>query len=558
MPAERPLVSLTVSVALGVLLVAYSSVFVLFLLGAVLFLAVLFLLTRRSLCLHLLFLLVFALFGGVRYTIAVHVAPDDVSRFAPRFCAITGVVVSDVAVQAAHHTGLPVSGKFVLEARQLRAEDANIAVSGQIEARVPLAPATARNLRGARQRGGSPRGLLEQTPALDEDYSRPHYGDTLTIHGRLERPPSSRNPGGFDYAALLARRGIYTTLSAHRYDDWQRSANAARWNNSWNPPFMRVALRLREAALKHVRLSHDHERAGVLNGILLGDRGDLPGALNDDFERTGTSHVLATAGLHVGMVVVLLLGFLRLCRIARRPSLLLAFGVLILYAMMAGGRPSVIRAVVMASVVLIGMLLEREPDLPSALALAALLLLGYNPLCLFEAGFQLSFATVISIVLLMPLFEKAIRRAGRIVSDDWPGAKAWRFAVETSATCFFLALTAQLGAAPLIAYYFNDVSLVSVLANTLVVPAIALIIALGFGAACLGTLHPLLALPLDRILDSLLAWVVGVVRACSALPYASVPKESPPAWILIVYYAVLWIGVWQWQRKAVTSELVDT
>ena len=224
---------------------------------------------------------------------------------------------------------------------------------------------------------------------------------------------------------------------------------------------------------------------------------------------------------------------------------------------MAGGRPSVTRAVVMASVILLGMLLEREPDLPTALALAALVLLGYNPLNLFEAGFQLSFATVISLVLLMPLFANATRRMGKLISNDWPGAKAGRFGVETLTACFFLACAAQLGAAPLVAYYFNDLSLVSILANTLVVPIIALIIALGFGAACLSAFHPLLALPLDRILDGLLAWVIGVVRACSTLPYADVPTASPPVWFLIAYYALLWMGAWQWQNKALTSESDD-
>ncbi len=285
-----------------------------------------------------------------------------------------------------------------------------------------------------------------------------------------------------------------------------------------------------------------------MNGILLGDRGDLPPALNVDFERTGTSHILATAGLHVGMVVVLLLGCLRFARFAHRPALLITMALLVLYALMAGGRPSIVRAALMASVVLFGLLLEREPDLPNTLALAGFILLAYNPQNLFEPGFQLSFATVTTLVILMPLARERITDAGKNIPDHWPGASRLRKGIQTLYACFFLALTAQLGAMPLVAYYFNSVSLIGIAANTLVVPVIALIIPLGFGAALLGSLTALFALPLDRLLDVLLEWVINVVRACSHAPYASVPVSSPPVWMICAYYTVLWSVAWHWQR----------
>ncbi len=363
----------------------------------------------------------------------------------------------------------------------------------------------------------------------------------------MEQPVSARNPGDFDYAAYLSRRGIHATITARRYADWKRIAEEQERHSPQNL-VMSLALRLRERVLEHGRRAHSRERAGVLNGILLGDRGDLPGALNEDFERTGTSHVLATAGLHVGMVVVLLLGGLRFCRIAHRPGLLLAMAMLVVYALMAGGRPSVVRAVLMASVVLFGLLLEREPDLPNTLALAAWVLLIVNPQNLFEPGFQFSFATVITIVLLMPLAKPFIANLGKNIPSYWPGASKLRQFLQTLAACFFLALASQVGAAPLAAYYYNSVSLIGLVANTLIVPLIALIIALGFGAALLASIHPVLALPLDKILDGLLTWVITIVRACSHAPYASFSMPSPPEWQICVYYAVLWGAAWFLQR----------
>src|SRR5205823_14956360 len=101
------------------------------------------------------------------------------------------------------------------------------------------------------------------------------------------------NPGGFDYRAFLERRGIHATLTVRRPEDWRILRTEG------GRPWMRPVFALRRAVLQHAYHALPPLRAAVLNGILLGERGDLPGTLNDDFERTGTVHILATAGLHV-------------------------------------------------------------------------------------------------------------------------------------------------------------------------------------------------------------------------------------------------------------------
>lgn len=490
----------------------------------------------------------FVLFGAVRTFVGSLLAGNDISRFAPGLLTLGGVVSSEVMVQTAGRDGQSAHGRFVLTVQQVRTNGSNgiVPVTGQIVVRVPL--------------------------DSGEGYALPHYGDLVVMRGRLERPEGERNPGGFDYAGFLARQGIYATLTAHRRADWQllsdqdsattafrtgasnrdstRSLNGffdGSFSGSFSGslqerrnPLLSLAYRLREGVLRHGKGTHSAEYGSVLNGLLLGDRGDLPGTLSDDFERTGTAHVLATAGLHVGLVLGLLLALLRFCRIARRPALLLATLTLILYALMAGGRPSVVRAVIMACVVLVGMVLEREPYLPNTLALAALLLIGYRPQQLFEPGFQLSFATVITLLILMPLASDTIRKSRLWVRGDWPGVKVAGTLVETAVACLLLSTAAFLGSAPLIALYFNEISLISVLANLLIVPLIALILTLGFGAALLSSIHSLLALPLDRLLDPLLAWVINVVHTCSDLPYANVPCMSPPTAFVFGYYALLW------------------
>lgn len=589
MRSSRPLLAIALAFASGIWIAAQSFVFVFILVACVFLMAVCFGMTRRSFWLSLLLGAVFALFGSACYLLSTLVPANDVSQHAPAYLTLVGTVGSDVRAASGLRSGDPASGRFVLQCRGIVfQEDIQenigsdvsasgegaatqtgtqiVTVSGQVEARVPLAAVSlARRTptRGRRRNGEQPSGSqlssrqreaetsAETGPNIEPDV--PHYGDTLLLRGRLEQPVSARNPGDFDYAAYLSRRGIHATITARRYADWKRIPKEGAFQLPQSP-VMSLALTLRERVLAHGKRAHEPEWAGVLNGILLGDRGDLPGALNEDFERTGTSHVLATAGLHVGMVVVLLLGGLRFCRIAHRPGLLLAMAMLIVYALMAGGRPSVVRAVLMASVVLFGLLLEREPDLPNTLALAALVLLIVNPQNLFEPGFQFSFATVITIVLLMPLAKAFIANVGNNIPSHWPGASQLRRLLQTLATCFFLALASQVGAAPLAAYYYNSVSLIGLVANTLIVPLIALIIALGFGAALLASIHPILALPLDRTLDGLLTWVITIVRACSHAPYASFSMPSPPAWQICVYYVVLWGMAWFLQQTPHTKK----
>lgn len=622
LPSPRPLVSLTLAFAAGVLLAANAPPLVAVAAFFEFSFLLLFWVSRKPHWKAGAFALAFVLLGSGRYALDLQTAPDDAARLAPRFVTLSGMVASDVSVQPARFRGGSPSARFVLRVRGASAQSVTQAMqgrtrtdvsglggaapdgangqdapsesnggfvpaSGGIETRVPLAPVAPagenrRGRAGSAHASETPNG--QETPRPDStntanivteiDLPRPRYGDIVVVRGRLERPAPIRNPGGFDYAAYLARRGVYATLTAHRYDDWRnlsgsgslgRSAevyaSVAAGPNLPGPfdsnPMARFAFAARQVILRHGRRAHDRERAAVLNGILLGDRGDLPGRLNEDFERTGTSHVLATAGLHVGLVVGLLLVGLRTFRIARRPALLLSFLALIVYALMAGGRPSVVRAVIMASVVLIGVLLEREPDLPNTLALAALLLLIFNPQNLFEPGFQFSFATVTSLVLLMPLAIHLVPLAGRRIPDSVWGAAWLRVVVDAFAACFFLALASFIGSAPLVAYYFNDVSLVSMIANTFVVPFIALLIALGFGAAFAGVIFAPLALPLDHTIDALLNGILFVVRTCSAPSRACVPVASPPLWFLLAYYAAFWGLAYRWQFAVQTRTAHD-
>ena len=205
---------------------------------------------------------------------------------------------------------------------------------------------------------------------------------------------------------------------------------------------------------------------------------------------------------------------------------------------MAGGRPSVTRAVLMATLYFGAMLCEREPDLPTTLAAAALFILIAQPTALLESGFQFSFLTVITFVALMPVWEPFWKPLLEARIADARLSKAAFWVLEMLG----LSLLAQIGSAPVVASNYNEVSLFGFFANALVVPGLFVLIPLGFLGALLWNLWH----PLGGVLLSGVGWglrfVVWVVRGCgeSAWAYRALPTPSP---FMVAAYYLLILGV---------------
>jgi competence protein ComEC len=374
----------------------------------------------------------------------------------------------------------------------------------------------------------------------------PQYGDVVSLQGLLEIPAGPRNPGAFDERTMLARHGIFSRVMVKFPQNWQIQATAGTDAGILRPIFW-----LRERLLSHGRHVLSRERAGVLNAILVGAKSELSPADRALFEKTGTVHLLATAGLHTGLVVAMLLYLLPFTGLPRRPVALVTLGLLAVFTIMAGDRPAVVRAAVMAAVYLFGLLLEREPDLPNAIALAALGLLLANPFNLFDFGFQISFTTVITLALGMKLTLPLRRCVTRRMSRNGLAKDALRGAVDYMATCLCVTVIAQIGSMPLIIYYFNIFTPAGLVANLLIVPIVAPVIAIGFAAAALGAITPipLLSLPLDWILNAATGYILTVVRVCSGPQFGVTSIGSPPVWLIIIYYAALWVWLGWWRAR---------
>lgn len=386
-------------------------------------------------------------------------------------------------------------------------------------------------------------------------------GDRLRVLAFVRPPRSVRNPGVFDYARFMQRRGI----------DWTSTADSCVHLLVEYGPKPASIRRLSEgvrAALQRFisRREAPDQAKGILTALTVGERGRIPEQVQEDFRRAGLAHLLAISGLHLGFVAaglyfLLVFLFARTRRLVlrvdvRRLAALVVIPVTIGYTLLAGAHLPAVRACIMVLCFLLAVMVRRESDPLQTLCAAALIILGVWPQALFEVSFQLSFSAVVVIVLGMPVVTTWLRLPLMRSEEPWRR----RFLVRVA---HFLLVTflATLGTAPLVAYHFNQLSIMGLLANLLAVPLAAfLIVPLGLLFCVLFPISALtaglvadLGLFLSALLSDLAAWFGG-------FSFASFRLATPSIFELILLYAtmlfILQLGRLRWARWAVLSGIV--
>jgi competence protein ComEC len=373
------------------------------------------------------------------------------------------------------------------------------------------------------------------------------YGDVVTFSAILRVPQPLRNPGSFDWRAWLERRGIHFTATIRQIDSVEIEAHD-RAN-----PVIGLSLDLRERLERALRLGLEDEPklAGVLAGMVLGERSEIPPDTYADFQQTGVFHVFAINGLHVGLVTGIVLIVLRVVRIPRRWCGIAAVPLLILYVFATGAHPGAVRALVMACVWLIGGMLVRPVDVLNSLAAAALVILVYEPTQLFDGGFILSFAVVLAIVTLTPRIEA--RLLPLVATDPLLPRQfvpRWRTTldgvVRRVVQLLSCSLAAWVGLLPLMAVYFHLFAPVSIVANLLVIPLLGCVIALGILATLAHAVWPWLTLTLNNATFFLLRLMIRGVEGLGNFSFGHWFVQAPPSWCVWVYYGlgVLLLSKW--------------
>lgn len=343
-------------------------------------------------------------------------------------------------------------------------------------------------------------------------------GRTVMVRGRLDLPGGSRNEGEPAERDILADQGVSVTLAVHRVADVRILGDAQGWEAWW--------ARTRLAAANAIEERLPALEATVLEGILWGDRGNLPATLRQEFSDTGTVHVLTTAGLHLGIMAGFVAGLLALLPLARPIRMLLTLVAAWLYAMLAGMHLPTLRAATMLTAGTAAHESGRGRTASAVFAAAAGAVMLPHPLVVLSPSFSMSFACVIGIAVVSPVL-------GALGLTEACGLP--RFVVEVLRT----SLAVQIALWPFQALYFNAFTPYAVLANAIVVPLVALVMAAGAALCLCALVVPGLALPLSHLVWWGLIGILSAVRFCATLPGSHIDVPPPTHGFLVVYWALL-------------------
>ena len=345
-------------------------------------------------------------------------------------------------------------------------------------------------------------------------------GDRLRFIAQLRAPRPVGNPGGFEYDVYLRRRGI--THVSH-----VKSPLAAEiLSRGHGIPGAAPLSSLRATLLDRIRrdFSPDGElsqRGALLQAMLLGQRGMISDETKHLLRRTGLLHIIAISGLHVWLLGFIVFIALRALRLPDRAVALLTIAALALYWALAGGRSSASRACLVAIVFILGRVFDRKADMINNLAFAAFLILAFAPAELYSVGFQLTFSAALSICLIYPVLNRLLHPLG------WLG------------TAFAVSFAALFGTLPLSATHFHIVTLHGGLTTTLLIPAITLLMVLGFFYLLISGLLPFTAGFLAGFIDFLIGISLEAARLIDRVLPAAVRLPAPPVWLVLVYFAAL-------------------
>ena len=360
-----------------------------------------------------------------------------------------------------------------------------------------------------------------------------NYGDEIILTGKLHRPFEFSKNKKFSYRKYLKRQGIYYVLSV------KKNSEVEICHTRRGHPFLMTLYEWRGKASAIIGKQLNLSEASLIQAMILGERLRIPEFLKDVFAKTGTTHILAISGLNVGIVVAVLFLLLRMIPGPRVMTYSLTMIFIVLYVVLTGASPSVVRAGIMSVVFLTSFVIEHESDSINSLAFAAFLLLVIDPQNIFDIGFQLSFVSVLAILLFYPLFMSFLKS----FLKKYP-QKVMKFFIES----FVVSLSATLGVVGLITYYFEIVTPISLLANLFVVPLSTLSTILGIGMLLSGGLIPFFAICIEFVLNLM----VFVMALCEKVPFAYFYLKDVNIWSVVSYYffvAFFWVWMEEIRQK---------
>ncbi|HEY5731439.1 MAG TPA: ComEC/Rec2 family competence protein [Anaerolineales bacterium] len=364
------------------------------------------------------------------------------------------------------------------------------------------------------------------------------YGERIRLRGKLKTPPENED---FSYRDYLAAKNIHSYMT---------SAEITVLPGNGGNLIFRALYAFKEKSFNNIyRLFPDPE-SSLLAGILLGVDTGLTKGLQQAFKNTGTAHIIAISGFNISIIAGIFVTYFSRF-LGERRGAILAVSAIILYTILVGGDAAVVRAAIMGTLALFAKQLGRRQFALNTLLVVALLMCSWNPLYLWDVGFQLSFFATLGLILYATPFSEF---ANRIIARLFPTSTAEKF-TKLFSEFVLLTLAAQLTTIPIMAYHFQRISLISFIANPFILPAQPAVMILGG----LAVLLSLVWFPLGQI-AAWVAWpfvvyTIRIVEIFDRVPHGTIFLGDFSVWFVILFYAALlsltfgWSNFKEWTRS---------
>ena len=444
---------------------------------------------RKNLTAWLICPIIFFAIGGLRFSAVDNVAPNDISKFAGQQIFLTGVVREEPQIKILPNDLTQV--RFVVDAESINLKGAEQEISGGL--------------------------ILTYYPKTDEEIPAARIGDKIFARGNLKLLSNYNNPGQIDGVTRMKAIGITARMSAGKTGILIEEVDGGLWTN-----FLRLVAAIRE----HYRASMEgvmsREDAAAIFAMLFGGYAGLNPELVEDFQTTGIVHILSVSGSHMSMLAMATAWLCLILKLPNKITFSLGLFVIGTYAILSGLLPQVLRSATMGILVFLAKTLDAEAEGARLLTLTALAMLINQPLLLFDISFQLSFSATAGLMYLSEDLRKLLERLPKFFSE--PAS---------------MTIAAQLASLPIIIWYFNQISLSSVLANVFVMPLLEIVIVGGLLGGIFSAVVPM-AGKIFFVGEALIFGAGAELnRAFANLPFSAV--QVPTLGILagFFYYAAL-------------------
>jgi competence protein ComEC len=349
-------------------------------------------------------------------------------------------------------------------------------------------------------------------------YSIFKINNKIKFKGKILNPPEKRVFGDINYQKLLKSENI-TGVCYTRVDSLFEIKEGTRFY------FGKIFAELRQDLDITLSKVFNQESYSLLRGLILGDRGAIEDDVKQSYSKSGVAHVLAVSGLHIGLIIYLV--FLLLGRFNIQIRYLLAIFFLVLFCNLTGNNPSVLRATIMGIIYILCKYFNRDYAGINSLFLALLIILIYNPFQIYSIGLQLSFLSVLTIIIVSENFNEYISRY------------KFNFRIKKIVELIVITISCQIVTLPILLYYFHQFSIIAIISNLFIIPLISIILILGLITLIIATININTGIILALGVQKLIGLNNYVVKYFAGIKYSYIEIYNFTIYELILFYIMI-------------------